>query len=75
VTLDSKDRRIQRKCSSGGVTFEICAMLIEEGYKVCAVKYNVEKEYDNYLSKYHNQYIYFDPLYEVLIIPWNSIPF
>ena len=39
----SKDRRIQRKCSSGGVTFEICAMLIEEGYKVCAVKYNVEK--------------------------------
>lgn len=48
----SKDRRIQRKCSSGGVTFEICAMLIEEGYKVCAVKYNVEKEYaEHYIAE------------------------
>lgn len=39
----SKDKRVQRKCSSGGVGFEIGRVLIEEGYKVCGVRYNAEE--------------------------------
>lgn len=39
----STDRRVQRKCSSGGAGFEICKNLIENGYKVIACRYNAEK--------------------------------
>lgn len=38
----SKDKRVQRKCSSGGVGFEIGKVLIDEGYKVCGVRYDAE---------------------------------
>lgn len=37
----SKEPAIRRKCSSGGVSFEIGRYLIEQGYKVCGVRYNV----------------------------------
>lgn len=40
----SKDNIIRRKCSSGGVGFEIGRYLIKKGYKVCGVKYNVKKQ-------------------------------
>lgn len=40
----SNDSYIRRKCSSGGIGFEIGKQLIEQGYKVCAVKYNNEKQ-------------------------------
>ena len=35
----SKDTQVRRKCSSGGVGFEIGRTLIKNGYKVCGVKY------------------------------------
>lgn len=38
----SKDKRVQRKCSSGGVGYEIGKRLISEGYKVCGVRYDTE---------------------------------
>ena len=39
----SKAEPIRHKCSSGGVGFEIGRKLMEDGYKVCSVKYNAEK--------------------------------
>lgn len=40
----SKDKDIRKKCSSGGIGFEIARKLIQQGYKVCGVKYNNNKE-------------------------------
>ena len=40
----SNDKRVQRKSSSGGIGFEIAKLLLEQGYKVIGVRYNVEKE-------------------------------
>lgn len=40
----SNDERVQRKCSSGGIGFEIAKQLIEEGYKLCGCRYNAENE-------------------------------
>jgi coenzyme F420-reducing hydrogenase beta subunit len=39
----SKDHLIRRKCSSGGAGFEIGKYLIGQGYKVCGVRYDAEK--------------------------------
>lgn len=39
----SDDKRVQRKCSSGGVGFEIGLSLMKEGYKVSGVKFNADK--------------------------------
>lgn len=39
----SKDQKVRRKCSSGGVGFEIGRFLLGQGYKVCGVRYNVDK--------------------------------
>lgn len=39
----SNDANVRRKCSSGGVGFEIGRTLINQGYKVCSVRYNTEK--------------------------------
>lgn len=38
----SKDHVIRKKCSSGGVSFEIGKYLLSKGYKVCGVKYDAE---------------------------------
>lgn len=38
----SKEPAVRRKCSSGGVGFEIGRYLINQGYKVCGVRYNIE---------------------------------
>ena len=38
----SNDSEVRKSCSSGGVAFEISKNLLNEGYKVCGVKYNVE---------------------------------
>ena len=38
----SKDPKVRRKCSSGGVAFEIGKTLLNDGYKVCGVKYNID---------------------------------
>lgn len=39
----SKDTQVRRKCSSGGVGFEVGRTIISEGGKVCGVRYNAEK--------------------------------
>lgn len=39
----SNDEAIRRKCSSGGLAFEIGRTLIDEGYKVCGVRYDADK--------------------------------
>lgn len=39
----SKDHAVRRKCSSGGVGFEVGKTIISEGGKVCGVRYNAEK--------------------------------
>lgn len=38
----SREPAVRRKCSSGGVGFEIGRYLINQGYKVCGVRYNVD---------------------------------
>ncbi len=38
----SKEYAVQRKCSSGGVGYELGRTLIKQGYKVCGVRYNPE---------------------------------
>lgn len=38
----SNDERVQRRCSSGGIGFEIAKQLIENGHKLCGCRYNVE---------------------------------
>lgn len=54
----SNDKRIRRKCSSGGIGFEIGKQLIERGYKVCGVRYNVEKERaEHYIATTINELI------------------
>ena len=39
----SKDPAIRKKCSSGGAAFEVGRALIKEGFKVCGVRYEAEK--------------------------------
>lgn len=39
----SREPAVRRKCSSGGVGFEIGRFLLGQGYKVCGVRYNAEK--------------------------------
>ena len=39
----SDDERVQRKCSSGGVGYEIAKQLIEKDYKLCGCRYNAEE--------------------------------
>lgn len=39
----SKDSLVRQKCSSGGVGFEIGRAALAQGYNVCGVRYNPEK--------------------------------
>lgn len=38
----SDDPTVRRKCSSGGIGFEVGRALIGQGYSVCGVRYNIE---------------------------------
>lgn len=40
----SKSVEVRKKCSSGGVAFELGKLLLGKGYKVCGVKYDASKE-------------------------------
>jgi len=40
----SNDEKIRRKCSSGGIGFEIGKQLINEGYKAVGCRYNVSEQ-------------------------------
>lgn len=54
----SNDKRVQRKCSSGGIGFEIGKQLIEQGYKACGVKYNAESQRaEHYVASTVEDYI------------------
>lgn len=47
----SNDERVRKKCSSGGIGFEIGKQLIEKGYKVIGCRYNVETQRaEHYIS-------------------------
>lgn len=39
----SNDEEVRRKCSSGGVGYEIGRYLLKEGYKACGVRYNAKE--------------------------------
>lgn len=39
----SKGENVRKQCSSGGVAYEVSKLLIGEGYRICAVRYEVEK--------------------------------
>ena len=39
----SNDNKVRHRCSSGGIGFEIGRTLINQGYKVCGVRYNIDK--------------------------------
>ena len=38
----SDDEHVLRRCSSGGIGFEIARQLIEKGYKLCGCRYNAD---------------------------------
>lgn len=40
----SKNSQIQHECSSGGVAYEIARYALSNGYKVCTVKYNIDRQ-------------------------------
>lgn len=39
----SKDKKVQRKASSGGVGMEVALYLLKQGYKMVGVRYNADK--------------------------------
>lgn len=39
----SNDDEVRRRCSSGGVGFELARTALTDGYKACAVRYNISK--------------------------------
>lgn len=39
----SNDERVQHKCSSGGIGYEIVRQLIEKDYKLCGCRYNAKE--------------------------------
>lgn len=52
----SKNDNIRKNGSSGGVIYEIASHLVDKGYKVCCVKYNVDnKRAEHYIAKDRNE--------------------
>ena len=48
----SNDDDVRKKCSSGGIAFEIEKELLEQGYKICAVRFNVDKnQAEHYIAE------------------------
>lgn len=39
----SNDSNIRNTCSSGGIGYEIAKYMLEDGYKVCCARYNIER--------------------------------
>lgn len=49
---------IRKQCSSGGIAFELGCCLLEQGYKVCAVRYNSElNRSEHYISNTLEEFI------------------
>lgn len=54
----SNDSEVRRKCSSGGLGFEIGRHLIERGYKVCGVRYNsTTNRAEHYMAETVEEYL------------------
>ena len=54
----SNDHAVRRKCSSGGVGFEMGCTLIRDEYKVCGVRYNVDTQRaEHYIASNINELI------------------
>lgn len=54
----SNNPMVRRRCSSGGVGYELGKHLLNEGYKVCAVKYNVsEQRAEHYIATNEQEFI------------------
>lgn len=54
----SKDPIVRKRCTSGGVGFELGKYLLGQGYKVCGVKYNAEKnQAEHYIASTLNDLI------------------
>lgn len=54
----SKDPQVRQKCSSGGIGFELGKAAISQGYKVCGVRYNPEKnQAEHYIASTINELI------------------
>lgn len=48
----SNNQAVRRKCSSGGVAFEVGCALLNQGYEVCAVRYNpLNQIAEHYIAK------------------------
>lgn len=48
----SRDENVRRKCSSGGVGFEVGRYLLGDGYEVIGCRYNVERQRaEHYIAK------------------------
>lgn len=54
----SNDERVHRKCSSGGIGFEIGKQLIEQGYKAVGCRYDVkEQRAEHYIATTVEEFI------------------
>ena len=54
----SLDHEVRKKCSSGGVAFELGRYLLSQGYKVCSVRFNAAKNRaEHYIASSINELI------------------
>ena len=54
--MDGRFRDVKYFLSTGGVSYEIGKKAIDEGYKVCAVRYNAEKGIaEHYIAENHDE--------------------
>ena len=49
---------VRKRCSSGGIGYEIGKYLLQEGYKLCGVRYNADKHIaEHYIAIDQNQWM------------------
>lgn len=54
----SNDENVRRKCSSGGIGFEIGKQLIEQGYKAVGCRYDIERQRaEHYIASTVEDYV------------------
>lgn len=48
----SNNAEARKRCSSGGIGYELCKTALQNNYSVCAVRYNTDKQYaEHYMAK------------------------
>ena len=54
----SNNPMVRRRCSSGGIGYELGKHLLKEGYKVCAVRYNApEQRAEHYIATNEQEFM------------------